>query len=99
ACTAPCHVVTRPLLRHKPKSLSFPEAAALPLTTLTAWELMFDRIGVKRGAGADSRSLLIVAGAGGVCSIAIQRARKLTGLSVIATASRPQTRDWVKGLG
>ena len=78
---------------------SFAEAAALPLTTLTAWELMFDRIGVKRGEGADRRSLLIVGGAGGVGSIAIQLARKLTGLTVIATASRPQTRAWVKGLG
>ena len=75
------------------------EAAALPLTTLTAWELLFDRIGVKRGEEADRRSLLIVGGAGGVGSIAIQLARKLTGLSVIATASRPQTRDWVQDLG
>ena len=54
---------------------------------------------MKRGEGADRRSLLIVGGAGGVGSIAIQLARKLTGLSVIATASRPQTRDWVQGLG
>src|SRR5207253_4504355 len=77
----------------------FAESAALPLTTLTAWELMFDRIGVKRGEEADKRSLLIVGGAGGVGSIAIQLARKLTGLSIIATASRPQTRDWVQGLG
>ena len=60
---------------------------------------MFDRIGVKRGEGADRRSLLVVGGAGGVGSIAIQLARKLTGLTVIATASRPQTRDWVQGLG
>ena len=70
----------------------FAQAAALPLTTLTAWELLFDRIGVKRGDGADRRSLLIVGGAGGVGSIAIQLARKLTGLTVIATASRPRRR-------
>ena len=63
---------------------------------ITAWELLFDRIGVKRGEGADRRSLLIVGGAGGVGSIAIQLARKLTGLSVIATASRPETQDWVR---
>ena len=61
--------------------------------------MLFDRIGVKRGAGAERRSLLVVGGAGGVGSIAIQLARKLTGLIVIATASREQTRDWVKGLG
>ena len=83
----------------KPRSLSFAQAAALPLTTITAWELLFDRIGVRRGAGADRRSLLIVGGAGGVGSIAIQLARKLTGLIVIATASRPETEAWVKELG
>ena len=96
---APFHLVDERIVGRKPKSLSFAEAAALPLTTLTAWELMFDRIGVKRGEDADRRSLLVVGGAGGVGSIAIQLARKLTGLSVIATASRPQTRDWVQGLG
>jgi NADPH2:quinone reductase len=96
---APFHLVDERIVGRKPKSLSFAQAAALPLTTLTAWELMFDRIGVKRGEGVDRRSLLIVGGAGGVGSIAIQLARKLTGLTVIATASRPQTRDWVQGLG
>ena len=96
---APFHLVDERIVGRKPKSLSFAQAAALPLTTLTAWELLFDRIGVKRGEGADRRSLLIVGGAGGVGSIAIQLARKLTGLTVIATASRPQTRDWVQGLG
>src|SRR5215470_18094589 len=93
------HVVDERIVGHKPKSLGFAPAAALPLTTITAWELLFDRIGVKRGEGADQRSLLLVGGAGGVGSIAIQLARKLTGLIVIATASREQTRDWVKGLG
>jgi zinc-binding alcohol dehydrogenase family protein len=96
---APFHLVDERIVGRKPKSLDFAQAAALPLTTLTAWELLFDRIGVKRGEGSDRRSLLIVGGAGGVGSIAIQLARKLTGLSVIATASRPQTRDWVQGLG
>jgi NADPH2:quinone reductase len=93
------HLVDERIVGRKPKSIGFPQAAALPLTTITAWELLFDRIGVKRGAGADRRSLLVVGGAGGVGSIAIQLARKLTGLTVIATASRPPTRDWVKGLG
>jgi NADPH2:quinone reductase len=96
---APFHLVDERIVGHKPKSLSFAEAAALPLTTITAWELLFDRIGVKRGEGADRRSLLIVGGAGGVGSIAIQLARQLTGLSVIATASRPETEAWVRGLG
>ena len=90
---APFHLVDERIVGHAPKSLSFAEAAALPLTTLTAWELLFDRIGVQARRRADRRSLLIVGGAGGVGSIAIQLARKLTGLSVIATASRPQTQD------
>ena len=96
---APFHLVDERIVGRKPRSLSFAQAAALPLTTLTAWELMFDRIGVRRGEGADRRSMLVVGGAGGVGSIAIQLARKLTGLTDIATASRPQTQDWVKGLG
>jgi zinc-binding alcohol dehydrogenase family protein len=96
---APFHLVDERIVGRKPKSLTFAQAAALPLTTLTAWELMFDRIGVKRGEGADRRSLLVVGGAGGVGSIAIQLARRLTGLTVIATASRPQTQAWVRELG
>jgi len=92
---APFHLVDERIVGRKPKSLGFAQAAALPLTTLTAWELIFDRIGVKSGEGVDHRSLLVVGGAGGVGSIAIQLARRLTGLSVIATASRPQTPDWV----
>jgi zinc-binding alcohol dehydrogenase family protein len=83
----------------KPQSLDFAEAAALPLTALTAWELLFDRIGVGQGADADRRSLLIIGGAGGVGSIAIQLARILTGVTIIATASRPETVEWVKSLG
>src|SRR5262249_31072560 len=91
---APVHLVDERIVARKPKSIDFPQPAAFPLPTITAWELLFDRIGVKRGAGADRRSLLVVGGAGGVGSIAIQLARKLTGLTVIATASRPPTRDW-----
>ena len=93
------HTVDERIVGHKPKSLDFAQAAALPLTTITAWELLFDRIGVKRGEEADRRSLLIVGGAGGVGSIAIQLARRLTGLTVIATASHPETQTWVRNLG
>jgi zinc-binding alcohol dehydrogenase family protein len=93
------HLVDERIVGRKPSSLSFAEAAAIPLTAITAWELLFDRIGVKRGEGADRRSLLVVGGAGGVGSMAIQIARKLTGLTVIATASRPETQAWVRELG
>ncbi len=93
------HSVDERIVGRKPVRLGFAEAAALPLTALTAWELMFDRIGVRQGPDADRRSLLIVGGAGGVGSIAIQLARALTGLTVIATASRPETVAWVRELG
>ena len=93
------HAVDERIVGPKPASLDFAEAAALPLTALTAWELLFDRVAVRQGPEADRRSLLIVGGAGGVGSIAIQLARALTGMTVIATASRPETVDWVKQLG
>jgi len=93
------HVVDERIVGRKPKTIGFAEAAALPLTSLTAWELLFDRIGVKEGAPSDRRSLLVVGGAGGVGSIAIQLARVLTGMTVIATASRPESADWASKLG
>ncbi|SHF21670.1 zinc-binding alcohol dehydrogenase family protein [Kaistia soli DSM 19436] len=93
------HAVDERIVGTKPASLDFAAAAALPLTALTAWELLFDRIGVVPGIATDSRTLLIVSGAGGVGSIAIQLARALTGLTVIATASRPESAEWVKSLG
>ena len=83
---------------HKPASLSDAQAAALPLTSLTAWELLFDRLGVAEGGG-EGRNLLIVGAAGGVGSILVQLARKLTGLTVIGTASRAETCQWVQELG
>ncbi|SMH56837.1 zinc-binding alcohol dehydrogenase family protein [Azospirillum agricola] len=92
------HLVDERIVGPKPKSLGFAEAAALPLTAITAWEMLFDRLGLVRG-GEAGRSLLIVGGAGGVGSMAIQLARKLTGIRVIATASRPETAAWVRGLG
>ncbi|WP_137392451.1 zinc-binding alcohol dehydrogenase family protein [Rhodoligotrophos defluvii] len=87
------------IVARKPASLDFPEAAALPLTTLTAWEAIHERIGFSRDPGANAhRSLLIINGAGGVGSIAIQLA-KLAGLTVIATASRPESAEWCRSLG
>jgi zinc-binding alcohol dehydrogenase family protein len=93
------HLVDERIVGPKPKTLSFAQAAALPLTTITAWEMLFDRFGVRPGKPADAGAILIVGGAGGVGSIAIQLARRLTGLTVIATASRPETRQWCLDLG
>jgi zinc-binding alcohol dehydrogenase family protein len=93
------HSVDERLVGSKPKSLSFVEAAALPLTTITAWELLFDRFRVPYGIKNAGESLLIINGAGGVGSMLIQLARQLTGLTVIATASRPETIQWVEKLG
>ncbi|WP_439871583.1 zinc-binding alcohol dehydrogenase family protein [Rhizobium leguminosarum] len=83
----------------KPKSLDFAAAAALPLTSITAYEALFDRLKVQDAVSGAGRSILIIGGAGGVGSIAIQIARVLTDLTVIATASRPETQDWVRELG
>jgi NADPH:quinone reductase len=93
------HLVDERIAALKPRSLNFAQAAALPLTSITAWELLFDRLGIVRGDAQRKGSLLIIGGAGGVGSIMIQLARKLTGLTVIATASRPESRDWVLKLG
>lgn len=93
------HLVDERIAALKPRSLNFSQAAALPLTSITAWELLFDRLGIVRGEAQRKGSLLIIGGAGGVGSIMIQLARKLTGLTVIATASRPESRDWVLQLG
>ena len=92
------HLVDERIVGHKPKSLSFAEAAALPLTAITAWEMLFDRLAIPRDA-ARTGTLLIIGGAGGVGSIAVQLARKLTGLHVVATASREETRAWCLDLG
>lgn len=81
-----------------PARLSDAEAAALPLTAITAWELLFERLGVAQGGG-EGQALLVIGGAGGVGSMLIQLARQLTRLTVIATASRPETQDWCRELG
>src|SRR6201746_1338112 len=85
------HLVDERIVGRKPKTLSFAEAAALPLTSITAWELLFDRLGAVPGKSVDPRTLLITGGAGGVGSILIQLARRLTGLTVVATATRPDS--------
>jgi zinc-binding alcohol dehydrogenase family protein len=82
-----------------PASLDFAAAAALPLTSLTAWEMLFDRLNVPTGEAAAGKSLLVIGAAGGVGSIMVQLARRLTGLTVIGTASRPESREWVSGHG
>jgi zinc-binding alcohol dehydrogenase family protein len=96
---AELHLVDERMVGAKPSSLSFAEAAALPLTSLTAWQLLFDRLQAPIGKDFNTGSLLVVGGAGGVGSILIQLARHLTGLTVIATASRPESRDWCLKMG
>jgi zinc-binding alcohol dehydrogenase family protein len=93
------HLVDERIVGRKPKTLSFAQAAALPLTSITAWELLFDRLGAVPGKSLDPRTLLIVGGAGGVGSILIQLARRLTGLTVVATATRPESQKWCLELG
>ena len=97
-CDSELHVVDERIVARAPDSLDDGDAAALPLTTITAWELLFDRLGVPRNGGA-GQTLLVVGAAGGVGSILVQLAAKLTGLTVIGTASRPETRDWVTAMG
>ena len=92
------HVVDERIVGRKPSSLGFAEAAGMPLTTITAWEILFDSFKLKEGEGA-GEALLVIGGAGGVGSILIQLAKKLTGLNVIATASRSDTRAWVEKMG
>ena len=91
-------LVDERIVGHKPATLDFAQAAALPLTSITAWELLFHRMRFDPDGGGAGKSLLIIAGAGGVGSIAIQLARR-AGFTTIATASRPQTIDWVRRIG
>ena len=90
------HLVDERIVGLMPGSHTFAEAAALPLTSITAWELLFDRLEINsKSKGA----ILVIGAAGGVGSILVQLARKLTGLTVIGTASRPETEQWVRNLG
>jgi NADPH:quinone reductase len=82
-----------------PASLSLDQATALPLTGITAYESLFERLGFSAQGGHAGQSLLVIGGAGGVGSIAIQLAKQFAQLTVIATASRPESREWVKQLG
>lgn len=92
------HLVDQKIVGNKPKSLSFAEAAALPLTTITAYESFFDRLNIDPNGAHSGQTILIIGAGGGVGSIGIQLA-KLAGLKVIATASRDETTGWVKELG
>ncbi|MDH3615648.1 MAG: zinc-binding alcohol dehydrogenase family protein [Gammaproteobacteria bacterium] len=91
-------LVDERIVGRKPSSLGFAEAAGMPLTTITAWEILFDSFGLKEGEG-EGDALLVIGGAGGVGSILTQLAKKLTSLEVIATASRPDTQAWVAKMG
>lgn len=96
---AELHLVDERIVGRMPESIDFARAAALPLTAITAWELLFDRLGVAPGKRPNDERLLIVGAAGGVGSILTQLARRLTSATVIGTASRPETQSWVTELG
>ncbi len=93
------HLVDERIVGRKPASLTYAEAAALPLTAITAWEMLFDRLDVSHPTPQGGELILVIGGAGGVGSITIQLLRALTDLTVIATASRVETRDWVRECG
>ncbi|TFW10767.1 zinc-binding alcohol dehydrogenase family protein [Massilia arenosa] len=93
------HLVDERIVAQAPKTLDPPAAAALPLTSITAWEALFERLVIDRHGAQRGRTLLVIGGAGGVGSIAIQLAAKLAGLTVIATASRKESAEWCRALG
>jgi zinc-binding alcohol dehydrogenase family protein len=93
------HLVDERIVGHKPANLSDAEAAALPLTAITAWEMLFDQLDVRRQTPQGGNTILVIGGAGGVGSITIQLLRAWTDMTVIATASRPETQDWVRECG
>jgi len=96
---AELQLVDERIVGSAPKSQSDAEAAALPLTAITAWEMLFDRLDVARAVAGGNRTILVIGGAGGVGSIAIQLAKRVAGMTVIATASRPETVEWVRAMG
>ena len=98
-CNSELHLVDERIVAKMPSSLDFAAAAALPLTSITAWEMLFDRLAIEQGKVPNNKSLLVIGAAGGVGSIMTQLARRLTGLTVIGTASRPETQSWVSQLG
>jgi len=92
------HLVDERIVGRKPATLGYAQAAALPLTSITAWELLFERLQLTR-ENSQGKSLLVVGAAGGVGSILVQLARQLTGVTIIGTASRPDTAEWITRLG
>ncbi len=98
-CNAELHLVDERIVGKKPASLDFARAAAMPLTTITAWELLFERLQVNPGKRHSGETLLIIGAAGGVGSMLTQLASRLTGLTVVGTSSRSETREWVTELG
>lgn len=92
------HLVDERLVAKKPASLTMAQAGALPLTAITAYEALFDRMGIPLQGGSNTKSILIIGGAGGVGSLAIQLA-KIAKLHVIATASRPESQEWCRKMG
>jgi len=93
------HAVDERIVGHMPEHTDFAAAAALPLTSITAWELLFDRLQIAQDTQASAATLLVIGAAGGVGSILVQLARQLTGVTIIGTASRPETRAWLQELG
>lgn len=98
-CNSELHLVDERIVGRKPSSLSFPEAAALPLTSITAWEALFERLGVSKEGEDAGKRILIIGGAGGVGSIATQLAKQVAGLEIVATASREESTAWCLDLG
>jgi zinc-binding alcohol dehydrogenase family protein len=96
---AQLHLVDERIVGWKPKTLSFEEAAALPLTAITAYEALFHRMKVQDKVAGAWNAVLIIGGAGGVGSIAVQLLRQLSDVTVIGTGSRPETQDWIRALG
>lgn len=97
-CYAEYQLIDERIVAHKPSSLDWSESAALPLTSITAWECIFDRMHIKQGDGR-GKKILVIGGAGGVGSIAIQILKAMTEFEVIATASREETISWCKKMG
>ncbi len=100
-CNSEFHLVDERIVGRKPRTLSFEEAAAMPLTTITAWEALFDRLGIasQKTARNQASTVLVIGGSGGVGSITIQLAKQVAGLRVIATASRETSARWCRTMG
>ena len=98
-CDSEFHLVDEGIVGKKPVTLNWAEAAALPLTAITAWEMLFDRLDITRPIPGVPQCILIIGAGGGVGSMAVQLARRLGNVTVIGTASRPETAEWAKSLG